>query len=146
MQQALLLHHLQLGKSDSGFLQMSFTLCGSLNTEEFRRAWKKVVARHPVLRTAIYCEELEQPMQVVYRRTDLPWEYHDWRDSDQADHQQRLNAFFEDDRKKGFQLSQAPVIRLALVQLSDDKHQFTWSCHHITIRWLVRGPGLKRSL
>ena len=133
MQQALLLHHLQLGKSDGGFLQMSFFLHGNLDVSQLKRSWQFTVERHPVLRTAVYWEDLDKPLQVVYRLVSLPWEYQDWRQLSPEEHNEKLEAFFKGDRENGLQLSQAPVMRLTLFQFSENAYQFTWSCHHLLL-------------
>ena len=133
MQQALLFHHLQHEKSDTGFLQMGFMLNGKLTISELKRAWQFVFERHPALRTAVFWENVDKPLQVVSKRVDLPWDCQDWREIPSREQKEKLEAFYIEDRENGFDLSKAPIVRLILIRLSENIFQFIWSCHHILL-------------
>ncbi|MGH9335722.1 MAG: non-ribosomal peptide synthetase, partial [Vicinamibacteria bacterium] len=45
----------------------------------------------------------------------------------------RLAAYLEEDRRKGFELSKAPLMRLALIRTSEEEHYCAWSFHHILL-------------
>ena len=51
--------------TEAYFEQLACRLRGALDATAFRRAWQRLVDRHPVLRTAFEWEESEQPVQVV---------------------------------------------------------------------------------
>ena len=130
MQQGLLFQTLY-SETWEYFQQVSYTLRGRLDSEALRRAWERVVERHPVLRTLFLWGRGDRPLQVVRRRVSLPWVTFDWRGLPESEQQERLEAFLEADRELGFDLSKAPLMRTALVRLGDEKYQFTWSYHHI---------------
>src|SRR4028118_1087425 len=79
MQHGLLFHTLAAPNSGVYFEQLSCTLQGNLDVAAFKRAWQKVVERHPILRTAFYWQDLDRPYQVVCRQVDLPIAQQDWR-------------------------------------------------------------------
>ena len=133
MQHGLLFHTLAAPNSGVYFEQLSYTLQGHLDIAASKRAWQKVVERHPILRTAFYWQDLDRPYQVVYRQVDLPIAQQDWRELSAIEQQQRLEVFLQSDRDRGFELSQAPLMRLALIQLADDTYQFVRSHHHILL-------------
>ncbi|MBW4428169.1 MAG: amino acid adenylation domain-containing protein [Nostoc desertorum CM1-VF14] len=133
MQQGLLFHTLTAPNSGTYFEQLSCTLQGEFNVAAFRQAWQQVVDRHPILRTAFFWEGLEQPYQVVYRQATLPWEELDWRDLSAQEQQTRLEELLVSDRQRGFELSQPTLLRLTLIQLTDDTYQFIRSHHHILL-------------
>ncbi|MEG5035145.1 amino acid adenylation domain-containing protein [Microcoleus sp. AT3-D2] len=133
MQHGLLFHTLAAPNSGVYFEQLSCTLQGNLDVAAFKRAWQKVVERHPILRTAFYWQDLDRPYQVVYRQVDLPIAQQDWRELSAIEQQQRLEVFLQSDRDRGFELSQAPLMRLALIRLTDDTYQFVRSHHHILL-------------
>ncbi|MEO1619995.1 MAG: alpha/beta fold hydrolase [Cyanobacteria bacterium J06632_3] len=130
LQQAFLWHGLQTSVQ-SGLLHVRGTLHGQLDRPTFQQAWKQIIARHGALRTAVYWEDIKQPVQVVNETVQLPWQYLDWRTKD--DPEQAIADFLEQDRTKGFNLTQAPILRLALIQLSDNRHELIWTCHHLML-------------
>ncbi|RMF35672.1 MAG: non-ribosomal peptide synthetase, partial [Chloroflexi bacterium] len=130
MQQGMLFHSLYAPETGVYFEQSSWTLRGPLDVPAFERAWQQVMDRHPVLRTAFLWEGLEEPLQVVYRRVDLPLEKLDWRGLPEAEQAERLAAFLQADRERGFNLAEPPLIRLTLIRTAEEAYQFVWSHHH----------------
>ena len=133
MQQGILFHSFADSESGVYFLQSSWNLKGTLNVAAFRRAWQKVIERHSILRTSFVWESREEPVQIVHRRINLPWQEYDWQHLSPEKQQQKLELFLRRDRANVFELKQAPLMRLALIQLSDASYNFTWSRHHLLL-------------
>ncbi|HYX15543.1 MAG TPA: amino acid adenylation domain-containing protein [Nostoc sp.] len=133
MQQGILFHSLAAPKSGIYFEQFSLTLQGKLNISEFHRAWEYVVERHSILRTCFVWEGLKEPVQIVHREVTLPWQEYDWQHLSSEEQQQKLELLWQSDRSRGFELTQPPLMRLTLVQLSDISYNFTWSHHHLLL-------------
>jgi Non-ribosomal peptide synthetase modules and related proteins len=133
LQQGLLFHTLYAPDSEVYREQRSCSLKGNLNGSAFKQAWGQVVQRHVLLRTSFYWEELSEPLQVVHRQVELPWEQGDWRDLSPSEQQVRLEAFLQADRERGFELGQAPLMRCALMRVAEDTYQFVWSFHHLLL-------------
>ncbi|HEX4953893.1 MAG TPA: amino acid adenylation domain-containing protein [Thermoanaerobaculia bacterium] len=133
LQQGLLFHHLFSDGSAEYFEQLSCTLEGDLDLEAFRRAWQAVMERHAVLRTAFVWDSLDKPMQVVHRQVEPPIEIEDWRELPEAKREAALEELLEEDRRRGFDLAQAPLMRLALQRLTVNRWQLTWSHHHLLL-------------
>ena len=106
---------------------ISWTIHGEVNIEAFEKAWQSVVDRHPILRTFFVWEGLDEPLQVVRKHVKLPFTYEDGRSLEHAE------EFFAQERARGFDLSQAPLMRIALIRLADDVYKFVWSYHHVLI-------------
>jgi non-ribosomal peptide synthetase component F/acyl carrier protein len=139
MQEGMLFDALYAPESRVYFQQEGFTIKGRLDVPALRRAWEEVLARHDVLRTAFVWERRDKPLQIVYRRVELPWDYLDWRATTTEDEQRaQLDKYFAADRQQGFDLSKAPLIRLTLVQLADEVFYFIWRFHHTILdKWSV---------
>jgi hypothetical protein len=131
MQQGILFHTLSAPNSGVYFIQFSCTIHGDLNTSVFKRAWQQVVERHPLLRTSFLWEGIKEPVQVVHQQINLPWQQQDWQMLPDIKQQQHFEAFLQADRQQGFELSQASMMRLTLIQLSENSYQFIWSGHHL---------------
>ncbi|GAB1537692.1 hypothetical protein NUACC21_03430 [Scytonema sp. NUACC21] len=133
VQQGMLFHTLYASESGVYCQQFNCTFTGSLDVEAFGTAWQQVVARHAILRTAFTWEHSDVPLQVVYRQMKLPLEIHSWLGLSPQEQQQQLANFIEQDQHKGFQLTEAPLMRLTLIQMSENVYQFVWSYHHILL-------------
>ncbi|HSX61738.1 MAG TPA: amino acid adenylation domain-containing protein, partial [Tahibacter sp.] len=103
---------------------------GVIDTRHFRRAWQAVVDRHDVFRTA-FVGEGEQLQQLVSDRAELPWHEEDWRGIAPQEQARRLEAYRQQDRARGFDFRCAPLMRVALFRLDDDRHQLLWTHHHV---------------
>lgn len=133
LQSGMLLQTLGAPESGVGFQQLNCTIRGRLDVALFERVWQRVVDRHPILRTAFLWSGLDEPLQVVRLKAKLPLELGDWRGLPEVEQSERLEAYLRDDRARGFELSKAPLMRLTLIRLADDTHQFVWSFHHLLL-------------
>ena len=133
MQEGILFHTLCASEPGVYSVQWSCILQGNLRVSTFKRAWQFALDRHPALRTAFSWELRDEPFQIVYRHVELPWRQHDWRSTSAVEQERQLEAFLAEDRAQGFVLSKAPLMRLALNQLSENAYQFVWSLHHLVL-------------
>lgn len=130
-QQGILFHSLYAPNTGMYVTQLSCTLQGNINPTALEQAWQLAIKRHTILRTAFQWEGLEKPLQVVYRQVSLTLEQHDWRNLPLTQQHTKLDSYLQQDRQQSFNLAAAPLMRLALIQLTDDIYQFVWSKHHI---------------
>src|ERR1044072_5839770 len=133
MQQGMLFHTLYAPESGMYFEQLTCTLQGKLNIAQFERAWQRVCDRHSILRTAFVGDRVAEPLQIVGRRVKISVEQHDWRATPVGEQHIQYEAFLREDKRRGFKLSKAPLMRLVLIRLSDDKFKFVWSHHHLLL-------------
>jgi amino acid adenylation domain-containing protein/non-ribosomal peptide synthase protein (TIGR01720 family) len=133
MQQGMLFDTLYEAGSGIYIGQLVYTFQGDMDVAAFQRAWQQVTEQHPVFRSAFLWEGLDEPLQMVYRRIRLPWQVDDWRGLSPEEQSAGLAAFLTNDRRRGFVVSQAPLVRLALFQIAADIYQFIWSQHHLVM-------------
>jgi amino acid adenylation domain-containing protein len=131
MQRAMLFHAAYAPQSVSHFSQFSCKLTGDLKPDLFRRAWQKLVERHPVLRTSFHWEGLDKPVQVVHDQVTLPWIYQDWSSNGAQPLDDKWQEQLLADRRAGFVLDRPPLMRCLLVRTAEDQYLFNWSHHHI---------------
>jgi amino acid adenylation domain-containing protein len=113
--------------------QSGYTLKGTPDQAIFAQAWQQVVARHAVLRTAFYWENLDKPLQVVARRAELSCEWLDWRDAANGEPDERLQAFLSADRRLPFDLNRAPLMRLAVIRIAEESGYLILSYHRLIL-------------
>ena len=124
MQQGMLFHTVYAPNSGAYVYQLSCKLYEPLNIPAFIQAWQKVIDRHSILRTFFVWERRDKPLQVVRRQVKLNLEQHDWRQLEPGEQQRQLQAFLSADRQRGFDLSATPLLRQALIRISDDAFYF----------------------
>ncbi|WP_273941667.1 non-ribosomal peptide synthetase [Kutzneria chonburiensis] len=94
--------------------QARMVLDGIADPAAFGAAWQAVVDRTPALRTRLAWDGLDEPVQIVQRHVTVPISYQDSDDTD-------------------LDLTQAPLMRLAIVPLGGDRVRLTWTSHHIML-------------
>ncbi|MDY7095472.1 MAG: condensation domain-containing protein, partial [Acidobacteriota bacterium] len=139
LQASLLQHHQAAPGSGVGFEQSAATLRGSIDVQAFEHAWQRLVARHPILRTCFLIEGLKQPVQLVRQEVDLPVETRDWRGRPEAEQEELLDQLLAADRARGFDVRRAPLMRVVLARLGEDRYQFVWSYQHLLLDGWCRG-------
>ncbi len=132
-QHGMLFHSLYHPESGIYFEQFSCTLRGALDALALRRACDRVTERHPALRTSFHWTEGDEPLQVVHRQVELPWEELDWREMNEAAQKAYLSNFLQADCQRGFDLAQSPLMRMTLIRLTEETHYFLWSFHHLLL-------------
>lgn len=133
LQESLLAHCLAAPASGAGFEQKSIHLAGELDIGAFRQTWNAIIERHPILRTLFTADEHGRFLQVVLDRARIPLEQQDWRHLTPPEQSSRLRIYLRGDREKGFDPGCAPLMRLALLQLSDASYEVVWSYHHLLL-------------
>ncbi len=106
------------------------TLHGDVDLAAFAQAWQLVIDRHAVLRTAVVWKGLNEAVQVVRKVAKLEVNHYDWRSQTSDEQEKSLDDLFIAERTRGFDLSKAPLMRLALIHLGDNHYRFVWVYHH----------------
>ncbi|HZI12920.1 MAG TPA: amino acid adenylation domain-containing protein, partial [Myxococcus sp.] len=133
LQQGMLFHTLMAPASGVYVTQLTWTFGGTVDLGALRRTWEVVVARQPMLRTSFLSEGLEEPLQQVHARAELPWSELDWRGVPEAGHPARFQALLDEDRARGFDLRTPPLMRLTVVRLDERTHRVLWTLHHLVL-------------
>ncbi|HKP14386.1 MAG TPA: amino acid adenylation domain-containing protein [Blastocatellia bacterium] len=133
LQHGMLFHHLYDERSGVDTEQMVYAINGGLDVALFKRAWQRVVDRHPIMRTGLRWEGLDSPEQCVRRGVSLEWGEEDWRALSEAERHARLDEYLERDRQRGFALTEPTLNRMQLFRESDSRYRFVWTFHHAII-------------
>ncbi|HET8934206.1 MAG TPA: amino acid adenylation domain-containing protein [Polyangiales bacterium] len=132
LQAGILFHHLLDGAADPYIVSCALSFEGRERLEAFLAALQLVIDRHDILRTAVFWEELKEPVQVVQRRAEFPVE------TIAIDRQlgpvlEQLSALYHPSRVR-FDVSRAPLARgFASYDAVDDKWFLLIQIHHLMI-------------
>jgi amino acid adenylation domain-containing protein len=135
LQEGMLFHSLYDNRAGSYVEQFSCAMAG-LIPDRFMRSWELLAERHSILRSSFYADALPVPVQGVWRTVSIPVYRRDLRPLDAAGQQQAIGEYLDQDRRQGFLLHQAPLMRIALLQLGEERYRLIWTSHHIA-GWLV---------
>ena len=133
MQQGLYYHALSDPKSHAYFEQFGYGLKGELDIARLEEAYRTLIARHGVLRTVFRNDLAEEPLQVVLKEGIIDFRVEDIRDQVENEQQIYIKSLKEADKDEGFDLSSGPLVRLIIVQQSDNRFYQIWSNHHLNL-------------
>lgn len=133
MQKGMLFHSELDPDSGVYFEQFIYGLKGDINLEAYEEAWQKVVDRHGILRCAITTDDNHDPIQRIQDQAQLEFYSADLTEQDDTTQTESIEAFLKKDRYRGFNIDEAPMFRLSLFKLSDEKYRFIMSYHHLIL-------------
>lgn len=133
MQQGMFFHSQFAPGSGVDIEQIVWELNEVINADAFKSAWIKVAERHPVLRTNFKWEGLESAIQEVNAEITLPFIFEDLTAKNANEQKKFLDELYYSDRKKEFDLRTAPLTRVSLFKLSQNKFICVWTFHHILL-------------
>ena len=131
MQEGMLFHSLLEPESGVYIEQLCAVIDGDLDIASFKKAWQKVIDRHSILRTSFIWEEIEKPLQVVYRKCEIGLQVDDWSGFSTEIQEKRLIDLLNKDRQTPYNFDDPPLMRLFLIRFSEENYRFIWSSHHI---------------
>ena len=133
LQEGILFHAVAEENAGHYHQQLCCTIEGEFDIVAFKHAWDDVIKRYDVLRTIFIWQGLEKPLQVVRRTVQPNWVEVDWSSNSQAVHQDKLQTYLEEDRRKGFRITHAPLMRFFLAEKGSGELTFIWSFHHLLL-------------
>ena len=125
LQEGLWFHHKLSAGEVSYFEQQVVTLEGDLNLPVLQEAWQQVVARHSIFRTA-FVEVGDQAIQRLSKTVQVPVTHRLAKDIS-------LEALLREDRTRGFDFKQPPLMRINVRSADNNQHDMVWSFHHILL-------------
>ncbi|WP_037821145.1 non-ribosomal peptide synthetase, partial [Streptomyces sp. NRRL B-3229] len=106
--------------------------------ETLRTAVDTLVARHDILRTSVHLEGYSQPLQLVRADGAVPVTVDDVRGLTAGELRRYEAEYATAERAGWFELTDAPLLRVAVHLESDEAWRVTFShCHAVTDGWTV---------
>lgn len=130
LQEGMLYHTIRAPSAGTFHVQCTARIDGPLDPALFAQAWARATARHPAMRTFFTWQGRERPLQVVRAHVSLELEQRHASGLPPDECAREWEAMLEDDRRRGFDLAAAPLMRLTLVHLGPGRFRLLWSMHH----------------
>ncbi|MCX4870453.1 MULTISPECIES: non-ribosomal peptide synthetase [unclassified Streptomyces] len=104
--------------------------------EAFQRAADLIVERHEVMRTSFALDGYSRPLQLVHAASRMPCVFDDLRHLPAARRELALWEFADRDREELFDLTRAPLMRMAVHLLDDESWWLSITeCHPVIEGW-----------
>jgi amino acid adenylation domain-containing protein len=103
---------------------------GIVNLEAFTKSINEIVRRHEILRTSFALVE-NQPVQKISSELKIPLTIIDLQNLAETECQAEVKRLEAINAQQPFNLTEAPLLRLTLLQLEVEKHILLVTMHHI---------------
>ncbi|SKA48469.1 Non-ribosomal peptide synthetase component F, partial [Chitinophaga eiseniae] len=112
-------------------LPFSMELNGDFNIDIFSRAMEVIIERHEILRTVFREDESGMPRQFILSPAQLAFNITrlDLRSS--PDPREETRVYIAADSATLFDLQKGPLLRMALLQVTEETYVFYYNMHHI---------------
>ena len=131
-QEGLYFHALlAAGGTDPYLVQARFRLAAPVDTGALRTALDGLLRRHPNLRACFRHKGLDHPVQLIPRRTEVPWTETDLGAGPPAAAEAELERLLAADRARPFDVTRPPLLRAALFRRAGGEADLVLTLHHI---------------
>jgi len=106
---------------------------GPLDEGALEQSLKELVRRHTVLRTAFFTQGLAEPMQVVREKVSAVLERVELPHVPEPERAEQLASWLEEDRRRGMNLTAAPLVRLTLLRTAPESGTLVLGYHPLVL-------------
>lgn len=135
-QQGMLVQSMREGGTSGAYVnQLMFSLGGAVDEPRLLRAWASLPYVHSVFRTAFAPVRSGGLAQLLLapESVRIPVAIEDLREQHDADQEATIAAATEKDLGIGFDPETAPLTRVRIWRVADDRYRLLWSTHHAII-------------
>lgn len=130
LQEGMIYHRAFAAKSAVYHAMLSLLLDARFDLAVLRDVTQQLVNRHPLLRTSFDLKTFSIPLQLVHRSFKDPMQSVDLRGLSGEEQNARIAAWIEEEKRRGFDIDEFPLIRFMVHRLDERRFQITFSYHH----------------
>ncbi|MCC8365342.1 amino acid adenylation domain-containing protein [Xenorhabdus sp. PB61.4] len=129
LQQGILFHHLLETTGDTYLDNLLMTFDSRSRLDTFLQTVQQVIERHDILRTAVYWENLPEPVQVVHRHAPMP--VTELELSPEINAEQQIQSYTDPDIVR-MNINKAPLLSASIArEPNSDKWYLSLLHHHL---------------
>ncbi|WP_193076123.1 non-ribosomal peptide synthetase, partial [Pseudomonas sp. FME51] len=133
LQQGILFHSLQLEGADPYFYQFGFEIKGHFDEKLFYHAWEQVARHYQVLRSNYRWEEIDAPLQIVFKTPRLAVDVIDIASLPTEEVDAFIEKHLAEIKERGYDFRQGLPVTVSVFVQGDKHWRFYWSLHHISL-------------
>ncbi|HEY9812679.1 MAG TPA: condensation domain-containing protein, partial [Candidatus Sericytochromatia bacterium] len=128
----------QLTPGDPAYnIPSAVRLQGALNIAALEQSLNEIIKRHEVLRTSFNVVQ-GQPVQIIAETLSVSLPIVDLQNLSATEQEQKLQQLATAEVQRPFDLTQAPLLRVTLIQLGETEYAVLFTMHHIiSDRWSI---------
>src|ERR1051325_3828552 len=111
-------------------IHMGVELSGPLNVSVLQRSIAEILRRHEALRTTFAVID-NRPVQVINKHVIFKLPVTDLHEFDERERRLKVSERAEEDARRRFDLTKAPLLRANLLRLGETEHVLLVTIHHI---------------
>jgi amino acid adenylation domain-containing protein len=111
----------------------SFQIHGRFDAAALEASVRRLVARHPVLRSSFDMHSFSEPLQLVHSSVTVPVTIADLRELPAEQQARALDQWFEAEQQRKFAWTRPPLLRFQAHRLSDAAFMLSWTEHHAIV-------------
>ena len=108
----------------------SCRILGELDLLALQTAMQQLAKQHPVLRTSFDLHRYSRPLQLVHRDVTVPFSVIDLQHLSDTEQKEALKAWEEEEKRRTFDYSSAPMMRVSVFVRGEADFRFTLCFHH----------------
>lgn len=106
---------------------------GEFDENIWKKAFEKLISQSETLRTVFVHQGLEKPKQIILKNSLLEFEKIDGTTVYNNDEKNFIDECIKNDKKRPFNLSEGPLMRITCILLENRRFTIVWSFHHIIL-------------
>ncbi len=130
IQNGMILYYLKDEKKDIYFEQFVFEAkYKNFDSKKFRQALEIVTMENPILRTSFEMDDYLQPVQIVYKSSEIDYSYINFDNNDSAE--KYIEEKLKEDKADKFKIVKGEKLwRFTVISINNDLEYFIMTCHH----------------
>ncbi|WP_405567359.1 amino acid adenylation domain-containing protein [Streptomyces sp. NBC_01167] len=116
---------------DAYQMQIVFHIAGHADADRMHAAGQALLERHAGLRTAVVTDSDGQQVQLVLDNVEVPWRHIDLSSFGEQAREEAFEQLLEQDHHEHFDPGTAPLLRLTLVTMGEDRAELVLTAHHM---------------
>ena len=130
LQAGMLFHSEYERESALYHVYSSYHVRAPYDEDALREAFRRLVQRHAVLRTAFDLTSYSEPLQLVQRSVTVPLAIEDMSELSAAEQEAVIEEWRETKKQRYIDWRQAPLLRFQVHRRSAETSQFSFAFHH----------------
>ena len=115
------------------YIEQFTTVLTGVEPEIFTKSWDQLLRNHSILRSGFYYNEFKIPVQCVYRDVKIPVNVMDCSGMSKEEQEQYIHNYEQADRLQAFELTAAPLMRIYLIRMDENRYRLFWTYHHVLL-------------